>query len=118
MPPRDWRLRVEDILDSISAIAEFVRGMDLDAFQTDRKTRDAVIRNFIVIGEAANNVPPEVADAHPEIPWKIMRDFRNFIVHVYFSVKMPVLWDTIQNDLPPLVPVLKRLLEAEGQSDK
>lgn len=68
MPPRDWTLRIADILDAIAAIREFTAGMDYDAFTRDRKTLDAVLRNFTVIGEAARYVPDDVTAAHPEIP--------------------------------------------------
>ena len=57
MPPRQWRLRIEDMLDSAHAIEEFVEGLDFDAFRNDRKTVDAVVRNIEVIGEAARYVP-------------------------------------------------------------
>ena len=110
MPPRDWRMRVEDILDAIAQSQAYVAGMTFDAFQADRKTTDAVVRNITVIGEAANNVPPSIADKHPEIPWKLMRDFRNVVVHRYFGLDLKVIWDTVQVEIPPLVEPLQRLL--------
>jgi len=75
MPPRDWRLRIRDILEAIALIEDYTRGLDLAAFRTDGKTVDAVLRRITIIGEAAGRVPAEVADAHPEVPWKVMRDF-------------------------------------------
>lgn len=82
MPPRGWKLRITDILEAIGLIRDYVEGLDFEAFRADRKTVDAVIRNITVIGEAARSVPREIADAHPEIPWKVMRDIRNVVVHV------------------------------------
>ena len=113
MPPRHWKLRLADILSAITAIEGYVRGMDLASFVADRRTVDAVVRNMIVIGEAAANVPDEIADSYPEVPWHVMSAFRNVVVHVYFGVDEEVLWDTLQNDLPPLVPLLRRILEAD-----
>jgi uncharacterized protein with HEPN domain len=113
MPPRNWRLRIRDILEATAAIEEYTAGMDLKAFAADRKTIDAVVRNVTVIGEAANAVPAEVASAHPEIPWKVMRDFRNVVVHVYFGVDSQILWDTVRNDLPPLVAPLQAILQGK-----
>jgi len=110
MPPRDWKMRIEDILDAIAAIQEYTFDMTAEVFAGDRRTVDAVLRNITIIGEAAGNVPVEVAEAHPEVPWKVMREFRHVVVHVYFGVRLSIVWDTIQNDLPPLVPPLKRLL--------
>lgn len=57
MPPRSWRFRIQDILDAIAAIESYTTGMDYDAFASDRRTIDAVIRNIEVIGEAARHLP-------------------------------------------------------------
>ena len=113
MPPRGWRMRIEDILDAIGRIQDYTRGMTFEAFSHDRKTIDAVVRNITIIGEAAGNVPSPVAEQHGEIPWRQMRDFRNVVVHAYFGVDLKVLWDTVRTDLPPLVDPLRRLLSEE-----
>lgn len=107
MPPRDWKLRVADILDAIGAIQQHTAGMNFETFAADRKTVDAVIRNITVIGEAANCIPSDVTDGAPDVPW---RDMRNVVVHAYFGVNVTILWDTIQTDLPPLVHSLQKLL--------
>ena len=111
MPRRDWRFRIKDILDAVQAVQRYTEGITYEGFTTDRKTVDAVIRNLIVIGEAAEHVPDDVAFAHPEIPWKDMRDMRNFVIHEYFGVSDKILWDTLQKDLTPLVVLLKPLLK-------
>ena len=113
MPPRGWTLRVRDILDSIEAIRQYVAGMDFQAFCADRKTVDAVARNLAIIGEAAGNVPAEIRDRQEEIPWQVLCDFRNVVVHRYFGIDRKIVWDTLQNDLPVLVPALRKLLEQE-----
>jgi uncharacterized protein with HEPN domain len=110
MSPREWTERIRDILDAIQEIQGFVQGMDYETFQQDLRTLRAVELNFIVIGEAANHIPEDVQEAHPEIPWHLMRAMRNRLVHVYFSVDPDLVWDTVQNDLPPLVPALETLL--------
>ena len=66
--------------------------------------------NFIIIGEAANQIPDEIEEKHRTIPWNLMRAMRNRIVHAYFEVDEKLMWDTIQNDLPPLIPELEKLL--------
>ncbi len=110
MSPRDWRLRVQDILDAIGAIQSYTAGMDYPAFVRDRRTVDAVLRNITVIGEAASRIPEAIQAASPVIPWADMRDMRNVVIHEYFGVNRQILWDTIQTDLPPLVPQLQALL--------
>jgi uncharacterized protein with HEPN domain len=108
--PRDWKERIQDILDAIAEIETFTHGMDFNAFKTDTKTMRAVELNLIVIGEAANRIPEDVEGGHPQIPWSLMRAMRNRLVHVYFEVDEKLLWDTVKNDLPVLVIPLQSLL--------
>ena len=110
MSPRDWRLRVQDILDAIAAIQGYTAGMEYSVFTRDRRTVDAVLRNITVIGEAASRIPEAIQAASPEIPWADMRDMRNVVVHEYFGVNKQILWDTTQTDLPSLVGRLEGLL--------
>ena len=113
MPPRNWELRIADIIDAIEKILSYVEGMTFDQFVDDPKTIDAVIRNITVIGEAARNVPEEVIGRHSSLPWREMRDIRNVVVHEYFGVDNNVVWDTLQRNLPPLLPELKRLIDID-----
>ncbi len=110
MSPRNWKDRVRDILDAIAEIQKFTHGMDYEDFHEDDKAVRAVEMNFIIIGEAANQIPEEIEEQYAAIPWNLMRAMRNRIVHVYFRIDEKLMWDTIQNDLPPLVPELKKLL--------
>ena len=107
---RNWLFRINDILDAVSAVETYVTGMTYEDFVADRKTVDAVVRNLIIIGEASVHIPGEICTAHAEIPWKDMSAMRNFVVHEYFGVSDRILWDTVQIDLPPLVPVLKEIV--------
>ena len=112
MPPRDWRLRVEDMVACLDQIAQYVEGMDFHAFQGDRKTQDAVLLNIAVLGEAATRTVEEVQLAHPEVPWAEMRDIRNVVIHEYFGTSLPIVWKTITEDLPPLRTRLRSLLNS------
>jgi len=118
MPSRDWAFRINDILAAIASIQSYVADMTYQAFVADRKTVGAVIRNFIVIGEAAAYVPDEICLTHPEIPWLDMRAMRNFVVHEYFGISDKIIWDTIQVNLPPLLPLLRAILEENKASEK
>ena len=110
MPPRRWDIRIRDILAAIEKIQEYTKNMNFKAFRSDSKTVDAVIRNLEIIGEAAQHVPAEIADKHSEIPWREMRDMRNLLSHEYFGVNRNIVWETIQTDLPAIVPFLRDLL--------
>ena len=110
MQHRDWKFRVQDMMEAITAILEYTQGMDLNQFSAERKTVDAVVRNLIIIGEAAVRMPEELCLKHPEIPWYEMRGMRNFVVHEYFQTSDKVVWDTVKIDLPPLLTILEKLL--------
>ncbi len=110
MSPRGWQNRIRDILDAIVEIQKFTRGMGYETFKDDHKAIRAVEMNFIIIGEAANQIPEEIEEKFITIPWSLMRAMRNRIVHAYFEVDEKLMWDTIQNDLPPLIPELEKLL--------
>jgi len=72
MSKRDWKLFIEDILESIGLIESYVADMDIEGFKNDRKTIDAVVRNFEVIGESARNIPDEVKNKYQIVDWKGM----------------------------------------------
>ena len=85
-------------------------GLDFDAFEADRKTVDAVERNLEIIGEATANLPDEVLARWPEVPWRYMKGVRNLLAHEYFGVDVGILWQTIQEDLPAITPLLHKVL--------
>jgi uncharacterized protein with HEPN domain len=108
--PRDWKLRVEDIVGAIAKILDYTKGMSFEQFAGNTLVLEAVMHNVMVLGEAARSLPPEVVATHPEIPFQRMREIRNVIVHIYFGIKTDILWEMIQKNLPPLVEPLTRLL--------
>ena len=113
--PRRWRFRLRHIIEAVERIQIYVEGMSLEEFLTDSKSSDAVLRNLEVIGEAAHLVPEEVTARYTNVPWADMRAIRNIVAHEYDRVNLPTIWETIQNDLPPLVPLLQQVLEQEGE---
>ena len=116
MRERSWVLAVRDMLDACERCLDYTAGMDQAAFLVDRRTYDATIRNIEIVGEAANNVPRDVWDAHQEIPWRGIVDTRNRIVHGYGVINDEAVWEIIARDIPELVLQLRALLrEAERQ---
>ena len=91
MPRRDWRLFVDDIIESLLRIERYCRGVTYASFSSDEKTVDAVVRNITVSGEAARNVAAEIIARHSEIPWIEMRDMRNVVIHGDFGVSTQVI---------------------------
>ena len=115
MSSRDWRERIQDIIDAIAEIDAFTRGLDFERFRRDQRTIRAVEMNFVIIGEAAASIPDEVEERHSDVPWQLMRGMRNRLVHAYFAVDEQIMWDTLQTDLPDLVTKLESLLDSSTQ---
>lgn len=109
MSKRQAYLLIEDIIDSGNKILLYTKGQTFDAFINDAKTIDAVIRNFEIIGEAANRLPEDFKDSHPEIDWHRIRGFRNRIVHDYFGIDFSIVWEIKENYLPSLLEKLDKL---------
>lgn len=107
----DFRVYVQDILEAIQRIDEYLDGLTFDGFAKDNRTIDAIIRNFAVIGEAAKHIPVSVKRKHPEIAWKRMTGMRDKVIHEYFGVDPYILWDTSKIDLPASKPLLEKLSE-------
>lgn len=102
------------ILQAIANIHEYTAGMDRSAYLQDRKTQDAVVRNFEVIGEACNKVATQhgaFAAAHADVRWTTAYEMRNALAHGYFQVDQQIVWTTIQADLPALEAAVKGALQ-------
>jgi len=103
---------LEHILEAVENIENFVKGIKTqEEFASDKKTRDAVLRNFQVIGEAANNLDEDLLNKSTDIEWEKVVGMRNFIIHEYFGVDLKIVWDTIKEDLPGFKESIKKLLE-------
>jgi uncharacterized protein with HEPN domain len=111
MNERTWRLFLEDILESIEKIDKYITGMDYYMFVVDDKTVDAVVRNLEIIGEASKNIPDKIKSEHSEIPWHRMSGMRNVIAHEYFGIDLKIIWKIVKENLPEVVPHLKKILE-------
>ena len=107
MSNREWKLFVEDILESIELIESYVHTMELSDFTKDRKTIDAVVRNFEIIGEASKFIPENIKNKYADIDWKGIIGLRNRIAHEYFGISVPIVWDIIKTELPRLKNQMK-----------
>jgi uncharacterized protein with HEPN domain len=92
-------------------VQEYITDLDFQKFKWDYKTVDAVIRNFEIIGEATKNLPTELKEKYPNIPWEEMYRLRNRISHEYFGVDYEIIWDIATNHLPTNYKDVIRVLE-------
>jgi uncharacterized protein with HEPN domain len=101
---------LRDMLENAEKALEFVHGMKYEEFFEDEKSSYAVVRALEIIGEAARQIPDDVRDANPEIQWREVAGMRNKLMHEYFGVNMKVVWQTIEEDLPAIIPILRKMV--------
>jgi len=103
---------LRDMLENAEKALSFVEGMDYDAFEKKDKAIYAVIRAFEIIGEAARQIPENIQEANAGIPWREIIGMRNKLTHEYFGVNTKVVWRTVHEDLPIIIPLLQKLLKS------
>lgn len=102
---------VQDIVDSIRDIENFVRGMEFEEFKKDRKTINAVVRSVEVIGEASKKIPVSITANYPEVPWKKMAGMRDKLIHEYFGIDLEILWKVAKEDIKSIRPSIRKILK-------
>lgn len=102
MSERTDHVYLQDILDAIQAIEDYTHEINLETFQSDRKTFSATIREFEIIGEAMGKISDPVKQQYENVLWRDIKDFRNKLIHEYFGIDAAIVWNTIQEDLPEL----------------
>ena len=100
------------ILDAADKIARFVEDhRNADSFHEDIESFDAVLLNFVIIGEAVGRLSDELKENTSHIPWRQIKKFRNIVAHNYFGVDAEELWEIIQDHLPELVRSIEGVIE-------
>jgi uncharacterized protein with HEPN domain len=101
---------LDDILDALEKITQFVRGMAYEQFAQDTRTAYAVIRALEIVGEATKRIPQSVRDGHPKVPWRELAGMRDKLIHDYSGVNLAVVWKTATEDLVDLKPLIRQVL--------
>lgn len=110
---RRERDRLHDMLDAALKAVALAEGRTAGDIHTDETLALALTRLLEVVGEAANHVSDETRAAIPEIPWRKVTGMRNRLIHAYFAVELSIVWETVTDDLPPLIKALEAALEEE-----
>ncbi|MHB1342811.1 MAG: HepT-like ribonuclease domain-containing protein [Thermoleophilia bacterium] len=114
---KDQRVYLAQILEAAERIAQYTRE-GKDAFLADKRTQDAVARNFQVIGEASKRVSAEYRKDHPQVPRRGLAGFRDVLIHQYDSIDVHEMWWVVELELPPLVTSLASLLPPLDQLER
>ena len=108
--PRNDEVCVQHILDAAREAVEFADGRSRTDLDTDRQLTLSLVRLLEVIGEAARGISREFCEAHPEVAWKKMIGMRDRLIHGYFDVNLDVVWQSVNEDLPPLIAQMEKIL--------
>ena len=107
-------IRLRHIIAEAEEACAFAENMSFNEFMGDRKTAKAIIRSVEVIGEASSKITDELREKYPDIPWKQIIGMRNRLIHVYFDIDFRTVWQTVNENLPPLIEKLKGIMEKEN----
>jgi len=98
------------MFEAATEACEMIADETRTSLDSDRKLSLALVRLLEIVGEAAASVSQEQQSQLAKIPWRSMIGMRNRIIHAYFDVDLDIVWQTITEDLPPLVNELERIL--------
>ena len=102
---------LEDIIETMTDAVKFTQNMEYEEFIKDKKSAYAATRALEIIGEAVKNIPSEVRENYPPIPWKEMAGMRDKLIHEYFGVNLKRVWNTITKDIPKLKPSFEKIFK-------
>ncbi len=105
------KIYLKHILDVISDVEQFIQGVSEEEFFGNREKQYAVLRALEIIGEATKNLSSELKAKNPDTDWKNIAGMRDKLIHAYFGVNLPLVWETTKNDLPKLKKVTQKKLE-------
>ena len=110
---RSSSLLLYDIFQSVEKIEEFTRGISFVQMMADERTKDAILRNLQVLGEASKNLPESLIADHPEVDWSGLAGVRDIVTHQYFRVDWQLLWISVHEELPVLKIQIRKLMITE-----
>jgi len=109
---KDNLVYLNDILDCIVKVDSYLKNVDYAKFNRNELLQDAIFRNFEVIGEATSRLSDEFLEKHPNFPAHKAKGMRNWIIHGYEQVKLPVIFKTAKEDLPKLQEQIKKIINS------
>jgi uncharacterized protein with HEPN domain len=109
MSDREWNFYLDDMISFAEKVVVYTDGLDQNRFVASGLNYDATIRNLELLGEAATHIPAEIREANPAIPWRQVIATRNRLIHGYLGIDNDTVWSIIRDDIPVLLPELRKL---------
>jgi uncharacterized protein with HEPN domain len=110
MAKRELIVYLNDILESIIKIEEYLNGISASQFENNFEKQDAVIRRFEIIGEAVKQIPIDLRNKYPDIPWRNVAGLRDIVIHSYFGVSSELIWRAAKEDIPSLKETIQKMI--------
>jgi len=104
-------IRLRHMLDAAREAMDFLGDRSVGALKANRMLLLAIVKDLEVIGEAAARLPASTQLQLPNIPWPDVIGMRHRLVHAYYDIDVEVVWQTVAQDLPPLVQQLRAALD-------
>ena len=109
MKKRNPKLYLDDMLNAITKIGDYIENLTYEEFIQNDMAMDAVLRNLEVFGEAAKGIPEDIKEKYPDIPWRRITGLRNIVIHEYFGVDLENIWKIITENIPEVKPPIMKL---------
>ncbi len=108
---KDDTVYLRHIYEAIEKVERYLSDGSFDSFSQNNMMVDAVVRELEIIGEAAGNLSNSFCEKHQQIPWSEVMGMRNVLIHEYFNVDLPIVWDTCKKNLPELKSFIADILD-------
>lgn len=102
--------RLHHILEQIDTLEAILPSLSFESLDKDKVRYYGLVKMTEIIGEAAYKLTDEFVDSHTDVPWKVIRGMRHYLVHEYYQVSKEGLWDTLINDIPSLRPFIEKYI--------
>ena len=113
---KDDLIRIRHMLDAAKEAKSFIKNKKRTDLDTNRMLVLSLVKSIEIVGEAASKVTRESRDSYPEVPWLNIIGMRNRLIHVYFDIDLDRVWDTITDDLPPVIAALEKIVQKEEKA--
>ncbi len=102
---------LKHILDAISDVEKFLKDVSEQEFLANKEKQYAVLRALEIVGEATKNLSAELKSTHTEVDWKNIAGMRDKLIHAYFGVNLPLVWETVKSDIPKLKSLIEKIIK-------